>query len=105
MLVTTSDFPLDEQLRGKEMFESVAVVDDPLFSALTVSTGLETMPPNLLRRVHVFCLQGRDDTQANVSEFCPVTLGFAASGYIDSGLILEGVSFINASGLVIRPGI
>jgi hypothetical protein len=90
--------PLDAQLVTLTGAESIAVVDDTIFSGLTMRTLLAALPPS--RRVHAFCLRAVADSLSAVAELAPVTAGFAASGRI-----LDEVSFINASGLVKRGAI
>src|SRR2546428_176313 len=79
---------------------SPAVVDDTIFSGLTMRSVLEALSPDLLSRTHAFCLRGVSDSVAAVSKLCPLTAGVAAPGRL-----LEDVSFINASGLVRRVSI
>jgi adenine/guanine phosphoribosyltransferase-like PRPP-binding protein len=99
-LVSTVAAPLSAQLDGIDDVESLAVVDDTVFSGLTMRSVLEALPPALLRRTHAFCLRGMGESIAAVATLCPVTAGVAAPGRM-----LEDVSFINASGLVLRVGI
>jgi len=99
-LVSTVPAPLAAQLEGVESSDSLAVVDDTVFSGLTLKGVLEALPPALLRRTHAFCLRGVAESVASIARLCPVTVGVAAPGHI-----LEDVSFINASGLVLRVGI
>jgi adenine/guanine phosphoribosyltransferase-like PRPP-binding protein len=99
-LVSTVTATLAAQLEGVESSESLAVVDDTIFSGLTLRSILEALPPALLRRTHAFCLRGVADSVAPLARLCPVTVGVAAPGRM-----LEDVSFINASGLVLRVGI
>ena len=80
--------------------DSVAVVDDTIFSGLTMRAVLEALPPRPDRRVHAFCLRAVADSVTRVAALAPVSAGVAAAG-----LILEDVSFINASGLVHRGAI
>jgi len=80
--------------------DSVAVVDDTIFSGLTMRALLEALPARSGRRVHVFCLRAVADSLAGVAVLAPVSAGVAAVGRI-----LEDVSFINASGLVYRGAI
>jgi adenine/guanine phosphoribosyltransferase-like PRPP-binding protein len=80
--------------------ESVAVVDDTIFSGLTMRAVLDALPPRKGRRVHAFCLRAVADSLAGVAALAPVSAGVAAAGRI-----LEDVSFINASGLVHRGAI
>jgi adenine/guanine phosphoribosyltransferase-like PRPP-binding protein len=80
--------------------ESVAVVDDTIFSGLTMRAVLDALPSRKGRRVHAFCLRAVADSLAGVAALAPVSAGVAAAGRI-----LEEVSFINASGLVHRGAI
>ena len=90
--------PPDSQLVTLTGAESIAVVDDTIFSGLTMLTVLRALPR--APRVHAFCLRAVADSLSAVAELAPVTAGFAASGRI-----LDDVSFINASGLVKRGAI
>jgi hypothetical protein len=99
-LISLTATPLATQLAGVETAASVAVVDDTVFSGLTMRTVLQALPAAVLQRTHAFCLRGVAESLASVRALCPLTMGFAAEGHI-----LEEVSFINASGLVLRVGI
>jgi hypothetical protein len=99
-LVSTVPATLAVQLEGVESSESLAVVDDTVFSGLTLRGVLEALPSALLRRTQAFCLRGVEESVAPIARLCPVTVGIAAPGRM-----LEDVSFINASGLVLRVGI
>jgi hypothetical protein len=99
-LISLTATPLAVQLAGVETAASVAVVDDTVFSGLTMRTVLQALPAAVLRRTHAFCLRGVAESLVSVRALCPLTIGFAAEGHI-----LEEVSFINASGLVLRVGI
>src|SRR6266581_1437329 len=79
---------------------SLAVVDDTVFSGLTMRSVLEALPPTMLTRTRAFCLRGIGESIAAVARLCPVTAGVTAPGRM-----LKDVSFINASGLVLRVGI
>ena len=91
---------LAAQLGGLEASTSLAVVDDTIFSGLTLRSVLEALPPALLERTRAFCLRGVADSAAAIAKLCPLTVGVAAPGRM-----LEDVSFINASGLVVRGSI
>jgi hypothetical protein len=99
-LVSTVPATLAAQLEGVEASSSLAVVDDTIFSGLTLRSVLEALPPALLERTHAFCLRGVADSAAAIAKLCPLTVGVAAPGRM-----LEDVSFINASGLVVRGSI
>ena len=99
-LVSTVPATLAAQLEGIEASTSLAVIDDTIFSGLTLRGVLEALPPALLVRTHAFCLRGVTDSAAAIRQLCPLTVGVAAAGRM-----LEDVSFINASGLVVRGSI
>jgi len=97
-VVSLRGVPLAEQLAGVETAASLAIVDDTIFSGITLRTLLQALPPAVRARTHAFCLRGVGESLAAVG--CPVAVGFAAPGKL-----LEDVSFINASGLVRRGAI
>lgn len=99
-LITPEGRGLATQLDGLADCVSVAVVDDTVFSGLTMRGVIEALPASLRARTHAFCLRGVADSIATVAARCPITAGVAASGRR-----LEDVSFINASGLVRRIAI
>jgi pyrimidine operon attenuation protein/uracil phosphoribosyltransferase len=90
--------PLTSQLDALTDGDSIAVVDDTIFSGLTMRTVLAALPRP--RRLHAFCLRAVAESLPRVADFAPVTAGFSAPGRI-----LDDVSFINASGLVKRGAI
>lgn len=93
---------LAEQLgeAGVERAGSIAVVDDTIFSGITLRRVLEALPPALTARTHAFCLRGVEASLPAVRALCPISVGVAAPGRI-----LDEISFINASGLVRRGSI
>ena len=99
-LVSTVEESLEQQLRGLKHSESVAVVDDTVFSGLTMRSVLASLPDGVLARTHAFCLRCVEESLSSVQPLCPITAGLSAPGRI-----FEDVSFINASGLVKRVGI
>ncbi|HYB70591.1 MAG TPA: hypothetical protein VEH80_07975 [Candidatus Bathyarchaeia archaeon] len=88
------------QLRDLTAVGPVAVVDDTVFSGLTMRAVIEALPAPARARVHAFCLRGVAESIATVAALCPITAGVTAPGRR-----LEDVSFINASGLVRRIAI
>jgi hypothetical protein len=100
VLSTLGQPPLDIQLAPAAGAESVAVVDDTVFSGLTMTAVLKALAPDARARAHAFCLRAAQESLADVATLCPATAGFVASGRL-----LEDVSFINASGLVRRGAI
>jgi hypothetical protein len=92
--------PLAEQLAAVETGGEIAVVDDTIFSGLTMLAVLRALPTAALARTQVFCLRAVGESLAEVGTVCPTAAGFVAHGRL-----LEDVSFINASGLVRRGAI
>jgi hypothetical protein len=99
-VVATSGIPLAQQLPPFGAMSSLAVVDDTVFSGLTMSTVLQALPAEVRVRVQAFCLRGVAASLARIRALCPIAIGFAAPGRL-----LDEVSFINASGLVMRIAI
>jgi hypothetical protein len=99
-LVSTVADDLSVQLDGVAECASLAVVDDTVFSGLTMRAVVEALPAPARAHTHAFCLRGVAESIATVRERCPITAGLAAPGRQ-----LEDVSFINASGLVRRIAI
>ncbi|MBM3223586.1 MAG: hypothetical protein FJZ47_07280 [Candidatus Tectomicrobia bacterium] len=99
-LVSTGTQPLQRQLQETATVPALAVVDDTIFSGLTMRSVLQALPTAVLARTHAFCLRGVAESLPSVQALCPISIGFAAPGRI-----LEDVSFINAAGLVRRISI
>jgi hypothetical protein len=99
-VVSTEAGDLPAQLQGASDGVSLAVVDDTVFSGLTLRAVIEALPAPARARTHAFCLRGVAESIAALRALCPVTAGIAAPGRR-----LEDVSFINASGLVRRIAI
>src|SRR5262249_60542294 len=73
-LVSTTGEPLAEQLMGVETAGSLAVVDDTIFSGLTLGGVLRALPSAPLPRTHAFCLRGRAASAPAGAHMCPVTV-------------------------------
>jgi hypothetical protein len=99
-LVSTEPASLAAQLEGARECASLAVVDDTVFSGLTMTGLLEALDAPQRARTRAFCLRGVAESVAAVGALCPITVGIAAPGRP-----LDEVSFINASGLVRRVAI
>ena len=99
-VVSTTPVSLREQLPDMDTYVSIAVVDDTVFSGLTMCTVIEALPTRARARTQAFCLRGVGVSRQRVAALCPLTMGFAAPGSL-----LDEVSFINASGMVMRVGI
>ena len=100
-VVATTGIPLANQLSALDTTaSSLAIVDDTVFSGLTMRTVLLALPAEVRTHTHAFCLRGVAVSVASIAGLCAITAGFAAPGRL-----LEEVSFINASGLVMRVGI
>jgi hypothetical protein len=99
-LSTLGGPPLDVQLAGVADARSIAVVDDTVFSGLTMMAVLKGLDPGARARARVFCLRAVRESLTDVATVCPASAGFVAAGRL-----LHDVSFINASGLVRRGAI
>ncbi len=99
-LVSTVTSPLTAQLAGLDGCRSLAVVDDTVFSGLTIRGVLGLLPAAPPSRPCVFCLRGVGETLDALAKECPVIAGVAVPGRR-----LADVSFINATGLVLRVSI
>jgi hypothetical protein len=99
-VVSTNGIPLAHQLPTLDAVSSLAVVDDTVFSGLTMRTVLQALPPEVRAHTQAFCLRGVAASLVTIGALCPIAIGFAAPGSL-----LDEVSFINASGLVMRVGI
>lgn len=99
-VISTEADDLAAQLDGVADCVSLALVDDTVFSGLTMRALIAALPDAARRRAHAFCLRGVAETIATVAALCPITAGVAAPGRR-----LDDVSFINASGLVRRVAI
>lgn len=99
-LVTGGRGALTEQLARVRGRASIAVVDDTVFSGLTLGAVLRSLPDGTLMHTHGFCLRAVQVSLEPLRALCPVTAGFTAPGRL-----LDDVSFINASGLVRRGAI
>jgi hypothetical protein len=99
-LVSPGASSLAAQLQSLEAYPSLAVVDDTVFSGLTMRGVLQALPRTILAHTHAFCLRGVAASLPSVRALCPLAIGFAAPGRI-----LDEVSFINAAGLVRRISI
>src|SRR5687768_14432806 len=99
-LVSPTGVPLAAQLAGVETAASLAVVDDTVFSGITMRQVLEALAPEVRARTHAFCLRCVEASLPALRALAPVTAGFAAPGRL-----LDEVSLINASGLVRRGSI
>ena len=99
-LVTNGAGSLVEQLAPVTRATSIALVDDTVFSGLTLGAVLRALPADAQARTRAFCLRAVDVSLGPLRGICPVTVGFSAPGRL-----LDDVSFINASGLVRRGAI
>lgn len=99
-IVSLSGVSVGDQLAGIEAAASLAVVDDTIFSGLTLGTLLDALPPAARARTHAFALRSVAESLPALQRLCPITVGFAAPGKL-----LHEISFINASGLVRRGAI
>src|SRR5262245_8609950 len=61
-VVSPTGVPLREQLGGVERAPSLAIVDDTIFSGITMRQVLEALSPAQRARSHAFCLRGVEET-------------------------------------------
>jgi hypothetical protein len=99
-LVRTEPASVEAELEDIASAASIAIVDDTVFSGLTMRHVLETLPAEARARTHAFCLRGVAESIDVIRRLCPISAGVAAPGRL-----LDEVSFINASGLVLRVGV
>jgi hypothetical protein len=99
-VASTTGIPLEQQLPPLDAVSTLAVVDDTVFSGLTMRTVLQALTPQARARTHAFCMRGVAASLPSIAALCPISIGFAAPGSL-----LDEVSFINASGMVMRLGI
>jgi hypothetical protein len=100
-LVSTAEASLARQVAGVDgEGGALAVVDDTVFSGMTIRGVLGLLPPALRESTRVFCLRGVGETLDALAPECPVIAGVAIPGRR-----LDDVSFINATGLVLRVSI
>ena len=85
----------EDQVGGMAEAKSLAVVDDTVFSGLTMRSVLKALPGRVLPVTRAFCLRGVAESIGMIGGIVPTSAGFAGPGRI-----LDEVSFINASGLV-----
>jgi len=99
-LVLAGPAPLGAQLAAVDGMASVAVVDDTVYSGLTLDAVLAALPPAPGRRLHAFCLRGVEAGLAVVARRAPLSAGVVLPGRPD-----VDVSVITAAGLVRRGAI
>ncbi|HJU11269.1 MAG TPA: hypothetical protein VJ728_10350 [Candidatus Binataceae bacterium] len=99
-VVTPKRVPLTQQLPPLGPLPSLAVVDDTVFSGITMRTVLLALPAEVRARTQAFCLRAVAASLSDIAALCPIASGFAAPGRL-----FDEVSFINASGLVLRISI
>src|SRR5918999_6184118 len=75
-VVSTTGIPLARQLPTLDSVSSLAVVDDTVFSGLTMRTVLHALPPEVRSQTQVFCLRGVAASLATIADLCPITIGF-----------------------------
>lgn len=78
----------------------LALVDDTIYSGLTLQAVLSRLPAASLTAAHIFCLQGIARAVAEIRGICPVSLGIELHGEPGSD-----VSIIKASHLFIKGAI
>lgn len=96
-LISTNHLTLQQQLQAVSR-ESLAIVDDTIYSGLTMYSLLTLLTTNDQQCSHVFALCATSASLAVLAPFCPVTTALELKGKLD-----EEVSIIRASHLFM-PG-
>mgnify|MGYP003290467050 CR=1 FL=1 len=91
-VVSTTGIPLAQQLPPLDAVSSLAVVDDTVFSGLTMRTVLQALPPEVRAHTQAFCLRGVAASVATIAALCPITAGFAAASASASTATWSGSS-------------
>jgi hypothetical protein len=99
-VIANTGVPLTRLLPPLDAISSLAVVDDTVFSGITMRTILMALPEWVRSHTQAFCLRGAVASLEHIAPLCSIASGFAAPGRL-----LDDVSFINASGLVMRIAI
>src|SRR5262249_34987559 len=99
-LISTDAAGLEAQLAGIETCRTLAIVDDTVFSGLTMRSVVERLPESLRSRTQALCPRAAGASIGAIAALCPIPAGVSAPGRL-----LDDVSFINASGLVLRISI
>ena len=100
-VVTTTGIPLVRQLPPSRCtYPPWHLLMIRFFPARRCARVLMALPAEVRAGTQAFCLRGVAESVAGIAALCPIAIGFAAPGRL-----LEEVSFINASGLVMRVGI
>src|SRR5262249_49173318 len=75
-VVSPTGVPLRVQLGDVERTPSLAIVDDTIFSGITMRQVLEALSPALRTPSHAVCLRGVEESLAPLRALCRVTAGF-----------------------------
>lgn len=92
-IISTVDISLKEQLVDINA-DSIAIVDDTIYSGLTLHSILQLLLEIKSKRIHIFALQAITDTLTKLKAVSQISVGLHMDGRID-----EEVSVIKASGL------
>ena len=99
-IISTTGIALARQLPALDAISSLAVVDDTVFSGVTMRTVLLALARGGSGTDSGLLPERRSRLAGAYKALCPIAIGFAAPGRL-----LDEVSFINASGLVMRIAI
>ena len=92
-IISTSKKTIKQQLSNINV-SSLAIVDDTLYSGLTLGTILHNLPEKSQKNVHIFCLQVIEESLSEVEELCQISYGFKMIGKKE-----KDISIIRASSL------
>ena len=83
---------------------SLAVVDDTLYSGLTLTWVLTRLRPAVLAHTRVFCLQAIAEALPAVRRFCPVSAGLEMPGRVEEDVTIIKASHLFERGAIRRSG-
>ncbi len=98
-VISTNHLALQQQLHAARG-ESLAIVDDTMYSGLTMRTLLTLLATNDQPCAHVFALCATSASLAAITPYCPVTTALELKGKLE-----EQVSIIRASHLFMSGAI
>ncbi len=87
-----------KDLTGKR----VAIVDDTLYSGLTIHSILDLLPSDTLQQTEIFVLQGIEDSLPTIMDRCLVRIGFVMVGKREKDATIIKTSNLFIPGAIIQ---
>ncbi len=81
-------------------YQSLAIIDDTIYSGLSIKTILKYMSPDNLKKTNIFCLQGMKQTLPKLRIQATVIAGYEIPGVME-----KDSTVIRASGLFLTSAI